>query len=185
MSLALKKEKIFTYKDYISWPDDERWELINGVAYDMTPAPSTRHQRVVINLSRIFENNLEGKSCTSFIAPTDVVLSEYDIVQPDLLIVCDKNKITNANIQGTPDLIIEILSPSTALKDKRDKKALYEKYGVKEYIIFDIIEKYVERFYIKEDGKYYGSDIFGSDETLNLFSLEGMKIPLSEIFEEE
>lgn len=185
MPLALKSDKKFTYKDYLEWPDDERWELIDGAAYCMTPAPSTRHQRIVLNFSRVLGNNLKNKPCEPFMAPTDVVLSEYDVVQPDVFVVCDRNKITEANIQGAPDLVVEVLSPSTALKDKREKKALYEKYKVKEYIIVDIIEKYIERFYLKEDGEYGGSDIFGYDETIALSSLKGMEIPLSEIFEEE
>lgn len=184
MPLVQRAEKKFTYRDYLQWPDDEKWELIDGVAYNMTPAPSLMHQNIVGNFFGILRNNLRNKPCTPFISPTDVVLSEYDVVQPDILVVCDKKKFTDANIQGTPDLVIEILSPSTALKDKREKKTLYEKHGVKEYIIIDALEKYVERFYLKEDGKYYGSDIFGCDDTLKLFSLEGMEIPLSEIFEE-
>ncbi len=181
----MKSEKKFTYKDYLRWPDDERWEIIDGVAYDMTPAPSLRHQIVAGNFYRILGNILKDKPCTPFIAPTDVVLSEEDVVQPDVLVVCDKKKFTKGNIQGTPDLIIEILSPYTSLKDKREKKACYEKYGVREYIIIDPIENYVERFCLGKDGIYSRSDIFGPKEVLPLSSLEGIEIPLSEVFEME
>ena len=118
-------------------------------------------------------------------APTDVVLSEYDVVQPDVFVVCDEKKITEANIQGAPDLIVEVLSPATALKDKREKKVLYEKYAVKEYIIVDPAAQYVERFLLQEGGLYEKSEIFGPKEVLPLVSLKEIEIPLWEIFEVE
>lgn len=185
MPVTLRTEKKVTYKDYLKLPDDERWELIDGAAYNMTPAPSLRHQKVVGNFYRILSNNLRNKPCVPFIAPADVVLSEYDVVQPDILVVCDKKKLTKTNVQGAPDLIVEVLSSSTALKDKREKKGCYEKYGVREYIIIDTIEDYVERFYLKDDGSYSKGEIFGPKEVLPLSSLEGIEISLSEVFEVE
>ncbi len=106
MFLAIKTDKKYTYKDYLKWPDDERWEIIDGVAYNMSPAPSIRHQIIVGNFYTLLNLKLKGKSCRVFIAPTDVVLSEYDVVQPDILVVCDKKKITKANISGAPDIAI-------------------------------------------------------------------------------
>lgn len=185
MPLALRPDKKYTYKDYLEWSDDERWELIEGVAYNMTPAPSLKHQTIVVNLSQILSNRLADNPCRVFVAPTDVVLSEYDVVQPDVIVVCDKKKLTEANIQGAPDLVVEVLSPATSLKDKREKKSCYEKYGVREYIIVDPIENYVERFYLEEGGSYSKGDVFGPQEILPLISLEGMDIPLTEVFEIE
>ena len=185
MALAQKTKKGFTYADYLTWPDDERWELIDGEAYNMTPAPTTRHQNIVYNVSFILKSKLLNKSCRPFVAPTDVVLSEYDVVQPDVFVVCDEKKITEANIQGAPDLIVEVLSPATALKDKREKKNLYEKYGVKEYIIVDPAAQYVERFLLEEGGLYGKGGIFGPKEVLPLVSLKEIEIPLWEIFEVE
>lgn len=182
--MALPLEKRYTFEDYLTWLDDERWELIDGIAYNMTPAPSFKHQRLAGNFYRILGNKLSGKPCIPGISPIDVVLSEYDVVQPDVLVVCDKRKITEANIQGAPDLIIEVLSPSTAIKDKREKKTLYERCGVREYILIDPTESYVERFALK-DGVYGVPEIFGSQEVLSLKSLEGMEIPLWEVFEVE
>ncbi|NOZ68284.1 MAG: Uma2 family endonuclease [Deferribacteres bacterium] len=182
MPLAKKSEGKYTYADYLSWPADERWEIIDGAAYDMTPAPSTSHQEIVLRFSHTLRNNLTDSPCRVFIAPTDVVLSEHDIVQPDVFVVCDIGKITEANIQGPPDLIIEVLSPATVIKDKREKKSLYEKYRVKEYIIVDPIELYVERFCLKQ-GKYTDFQVFGPQETLPLCFSEGMEIFLSEVFE--
>jgi len=183
MTIAKKAEK-YTYSDYLTWPDEERWEIIDGMAFNMTPAPSIKHQNVVINFASHLKQQLKGKPCRPFVAPIDVVLSEHDVVQPDIIVVCDEKKVTEANIQGAPDLVVEVLSPATALKDKREKRTLYEKSGVMEYTIIDPIELYVERFLLK--GKRYGeSEIFGPQEVLSLNSLEGMAIPMWEIFEVE
>ena len=184
MVVAKKRAGKYTYSDYLTWPDEERWEIIDGEVYNMTPAPGIKHQNLVINFASYLKLHLKGKPCSPFIAPTDVVLSEHDVVQPDILVVCDEKMITEANIQGAPDLAVEVLSPSTALKDKREKKALYERSGVREYIIIDPVELYVERFVLKN--KCYGeSEIFGPQERLSLKSLEEIAIPLWEIFEVE
>ncbi len=184
MPLVRKIDQKYTYTDYLSWPDEERWEIIDGAAYNMSPAPGVKHQNVVGIFYRIIGNKLSGKPCKPFIAPTDVVLSESDVVQPDIFVVCDKEKITEANIQGAPDLVVEVLSPATALKDKREKKGLYEKSGVKEYIIVDPLELYAERFLLKE-GRYEGSEVFGPKEVLPLHSLAAVEVPLWEVFEIE
>lgn len=184
MSLNKKSTKRYRYWDYVTWPDEERWELIDGVAYDMSPAPEIKHQDVVGRFYFQLMNKLSGGPCRPFMAPVDVVFSEYDVVQPDVFVVCDKNKITKANIQGSPDLIVEVLSPSTALKDRRTKKNLYEKYSVREYILIHPTELYVERFTLKA-ACYEGPGIYGSQEVLPLYSLEGINIPLWEVFEVE
>lgn len=184
MTVVKKRAEKYTYSDYLKWPDEERWEVIDGEAYHMTPAPGIKHQNVVINFSSYLKQQLKDKLCRPFVAPTDVVLSEYDVVQPDVLVVCDEKKITEANIQGTPDLVVEVLSPATALKDKREKRALYEKSGIREYIIIDPVELYVERFVLK--GKRYGEpEIFGPQEVLPLDILEGTTVSLWDIFEVE
>ncbi|MBN1842790.1 MAG: Uma2 family endonuclease [Deltaproteobacteria bacterium] len=114
MPLAKKTGKKFTYADYLTWPDDERWELIDGQAYCMTPAPSVTHQRIANNPNILLSTHPEKKAeCFVGIAPTDVVLSESDVVQPDIFVVCDKDKITEANIRGAPDLVIERTSLTT------------------------------------------------------------------------
>ncbi|MDO8141707.1 MAG: Uma2 family endonuclease [Candidatus Brocadiales bacterium] len=169
--LVKKTTKKYTLDDYLTWPDEERWEIIDGVAYNMTPAPSVKHQIVAGNFFSQLKQKLADKKCKPFIAPVDVILSEYDIVQPDVIVVCDKNKITEANIQCAPDLVVEILSPATALKDLREKKNLYEKFGVKEYIVIDPIEEYLERFLLDVDGTYSKGDVFGPLEVLPLKSL--------------
>jgi Uma2 family endonuclease len=186
MPLAKKIERKYSYQDYILWPDNERWEIIDGDAYNMSPAPGTRHQLILNNLNIILSKSEKMPvGCRVFIAPTDVVLSEHDMVQPDIFIVCDKTKITEKNIQGSPELVIEVLSPNTALKDKREKKSLYQEAGVQEYIIVDPIELYVERFSLSDNGEYAHSEIFGAQESLPLKLFAGVEIPLWEVFEVE
>ncbi len=185
MPLAEKIERRYTCQDYLAWPDEERWEIIGGEAYNMSPAPGTRHQRVTARLYSRFEKGFERSPCSVFIAPTDVVLSEHDVVQPDVLVVCDEKKITEKNIQGVPDLVVEVLSPNTAIKDKREKRLLYEKAGVREYLIIDPTEQYVERYLLDEKGSYGLPDIFGPKEVMKLKAFEEIEIPLWEVFETE
>jgi Uma2 family endonuclease len=99
-SPALKLEQKWTYAEYATWDDGKRWEIIDGEVYSMSPAPSLKHQRISRKISALFENFFKGKSCEPFEAPTDVVLDEYNVVQPDLLVVCDRSKLTAANVQG-------------------------------------------------------------------------------------
>lgn len=183
MSLERKDRQRFSYADYLTWPDQERWELIDGRAYNMTPAPSFRHQRVVGNLYFLLRSALEGSPCVAGIAPTDIVLSDYDVVQPDVFVVCDERKLTEQNIKGAPDLVIEVTSPATALKDRREKKNLYQQYAVKEYVVIEPEAQYAERFLLEENGLYGKSEILGPQETLTLASLQGIKINLSEALE--
>jgi Uma2 family endonuclease len=183
-STAQKRHAKLTYADYKTWPDNERWEIINGEAYAMTPAPSLNHQKILGNLHLKVAGFFLGKACSAFIAPTDVVLDETNVVQPDLLVVCDKNKMTGANIQGAPDLVVEVLSPSTSLKDKREKKALYERFGVREYLLVSPEDALVERYSLV-DGKYTISDILNWDEKLRLSAFPELEINLWEIFDKE
>jgi len=177
-----KQNPLYTWADYHTWPDDERWEIIAGVAYAMAPAPSTKHQSVGARLYSRLERGLEGKSCKPFIAPTDVKLSDLDVVQPDILVVCDPARITPTHIAGAPEVVIEILSPATAVKDLRQKKALYERAGVREYLVIDPLEQYAIRFLLGPDGFDQGT-VFAADELLVIATLETLEIPLWEIFE--
>ena len=185
MALVPKIEKKYSYTDYVTWPDDERWEIIDGKAYDMSPAPTTKHQKISGNIYyalRLGFTRNEIK-CSIFNAPTDVVFDEYNIVQPDIFVVCDKTKITEQNIQGAPDLIIEVLSPSTSSKDRRDKKILYERFGVKEYMLVYPEYENVERYVLK-DGEYGKPEIFNWDEIQSFHPFD-IEINLWEIFELE
>jgi Uma2 family endonuclease len=183
-STVKKGNTRFTYADYQTWPDDERWEIIAGVAYAMTPAPSIRHQNVSGNIFTMFKDFFRGNPCKPFYAPVDVVFDEENVVQPDLLVVCDKSKITEANIRGVPDLVVEILSPSTSLKDKREKKDLYERFGVREYLLIYPEDAFVERYSL--EGEKFGlPDILNWDEKLRLSAFPEVELNLWEVFEKD
>ncbi|GJL49045.1 MAG: hypothetical protein NPIRA01_02720 [Nitrospirales bacterium] len=129
-----------TYEDYLGFPDyGKRHELIGG-EHHVTPAPITKHQRIASNLQGyIFQHSQHTKQGRIFSAPTDVVLTDTDVVQPDILFIRSERLsiITRQNIQGAPDLVIEILSETTRQRNERLKRTLYEQHGVNEYWIAD------------------------------------------------
>ncbi len=142
---ALAPDERYTYRHYRSWPDSERWELIEGHAWAMSPAPNARHQAIAWRFSGMLYEHLKGRPCRAFAAPFDVLLPEADesddeadtVVQPDLVVYCDTTRLTEAGARGAPDLVVEILSPSTSKKDQHEKFDLYERHGVREYWIID------------------------------------------------
>jgi Uma2 family endonuclease len=156
---ALKEGDTYTLDDWKSWPEGERWELIGGVAYNMSPAPRVPHQNILANLAHALYDFLEDASCESFIAPVDVFLpdaikdSAETVVQPDVMVVCDQEKVQDDGIHGAPDFIAEILSPATAYKDLNEKKTLYELAGVREYWLVSPVTRSVFK-YILKDGRY-------------------------------
>ena len=178
----------YTYADYLTWDDIERWELIDGIPYNMTPAPSPDHQRILLGLSRKIADYLDGGKCEAFIAPFDVRLFPHEnknddnVVQPDLTIICDPSKITEKGYEGVPNLIIEILSPSTAKKDRGQKKRLYERAGVKEYWIVDPSNQTVEVFTQSDQGKYKEADLYGKEDEIKDGLVIGLTMDLNTIF---
>ena len=181
---AEKASQLFSWNEYKEWPENERWQIIDGQAYCMAAAPNIRHQKITGNLYVSICEKLKGKPCTTFIAPTDVVFDDYNIVQPDVLVVCNKSRITDANIQGAPDLVIEVISPSNSFMDKKQKLELYERFGVPEYLLVDPVGDLVERYRLVE-GKYGRADIFPWHEELPLVSLPGLVISLWDVFERD
>jgi Uma2 family endonuclease len=177
----LTRDARYTWADYQSWPEDERWELIGGVAYGMAAAPSIRHQDVVLDLVSRLKQQLRGTGCRPFVVPTAVRLSDRDVVEPDILVVCDPAKITASHIEGPPDLIVEVLSPGTSAKDLRPKKALYERAGVREYLVVDPLEHYAIRFLLGADG-YDKGTVFAWDEVLTFATLADVEVPLWGLF---
>jgi len=171
-----KAEKSFTYSDYATWADDNRYEVIAGVAYSMAPAPSERHQWASIALSSEFFTYLKDKECRVYSAPFDVAFPEEgetfdtstNVVQPDIVIICDKDKIIQRGCCGAPDLVVEILSPSTAPKDLKDKRKLYQRFGVKEYWIVDPIHKTIQVYKLDEQGKYSFPETYAGDDKIKV-----------------
>jgi Uma2 family endonuclease len=186
MTLPGKKNQHYTYADYLTWDDDERWELIDGVPYAMAGA-STAHQRILTELTRQFANFLKGKPCEAFAAPFDVRLNadtnDDTVVQPDLLVICDKSKLDDRGCKGAPDLVIEVLSPSTASHDRFLKFNKYQRAGVREYWIVDPDSRTVQA-HVLENGRYFTTVYFEAD-TAPVHILDGCTISLPDVFEAE
>ena len=149
-----RDEKHYTYADYCTWDDGERWELIDGVAYAMA-SPSQAHQSVLGEIHRQLANFLIGHPCKVFLSPFDVRLDadkeDDTVVQPDLLVVCDKTKLDGKSCKGAPDLVIEIVSPSSSRHDRLLKFNKYLESGVKEYWIVEPHDKIVTVFSFQEN----------------------------------
>ncbi len=191
MNTALKLKEKFTYANYCTWPDDERWELIDGEPYDMSPAPVPRHQRALGKLFYQLESFLATKPCKVYPAPFDVRFSNADddkvdtVVQPDISVICDKNKIDERGCVGAPDLIVEILSASTAGRDEGEKFRLYQKHAVREYWIVNIWDKTVKSYSFDDKlGKYSFPVVKNRLENLYSTVLEGLEVKLEEVFDE-
>jgi Uma2 family endonuclease len=157
MNLPQLKHPGYSFEDWKTW--EGRWELLNGVAYDMTPAPNPTHQRISRQLVVAIDRALEearrkagSGECEVFSAPLDVFLGQ-DILQPDL-VVCDPAKVTNWGIEGPPDLVVEILSPSTASRDVTRKRWAYEAAGVPEHLIVDPENQVGLLFRLDAAGRY-------------------------------
>ena len=179
------KDKRFTYSDYESWDDGNRYELIDGIAYMMS-APSTAHQSILIELSRQLANFLKGKKCRVFVAAYDVCLNglgdeDDTVVQPDILVVCDESKIDKKRCNGAPDMTIEILSPSTTKRDLLTKLVKYQNAGVREYWIVDPDTEIVN-VHILENG-HYTITSYKNHEAIAVAVLDGCVITLSDVFE--
>ena len=176
----------YTYADYYAWDDGKRWELIDGIPYAMT-SPSTAHQRTSRGLFRELDAFLRGKPCELFAAPYDVRLNAADaddtVVQPDLIVVCDRAKIDARGCKGVPDLVIEILSPSTARHDRIVKLRLYRQAGVREYWMLDPASKELQ-VCVLHNGQYITSSYGGAD-SVPVSVLPGCSISLPEVFAED
>lgn len=166
MGLATRDLELHTYADYQTWPDDCRYELIDGIAYAMAPAPSRKHQITLGEIFRQIANTLDGTPCRPYIAPFDVRLTQADqadnridtVVQPDISVICDRNRVDEKGGKGAPDWIIEVLSPTTASHDQIIKRALYERVGVREYWLVHPTDRIVT-IYRLIDGAYGKPDI--------------------------
>ncbi len=155
-------DKVYSYADYLLWKFEERVELLRGKIFEMSPAPSIRHQKISMKLTGKFLNLLKNCSCELFSAPFDVRLVRtdkkneevYTVVQPDLCVVCDLEKLADGqSCNGAPDLIIEILSPGNSKKEMKNKYELYEEAGVKEYWVVNPLDENL-LIYVLKDGVY-------------------------------
>jgi Uma2 family endonuclease len=179
----------YTYGDYKLWPDEERWEIIDGEAYDMSPAPGLTHQKISGEIYRQIANFLEGKPCRVFAAPFDVFLPEpgesedgtSTVVQPDISIICDDSKLSEKGCTGPPEVIIEIVSPWGASRDQIKKRRLYEKKGVGEYWIVHPSDRIVWK-YVLSKGSYGKPDIFDNTGKPSFEIFPEFKLDLLKVF---
>jgi Uma2 family endonuclease len=192
MGLALRDQQRHTYREYCTWPEDVRYELIDGQAYAMSPGPSRRHQEIGFEVARQVADALEGTGCRVYVAPFDVRLprsNEVDddidtVVQPDLMVVCDRAKLDDRGCRGAPDWVIEVLSPSSAGHDQILKRAVYERHGVKEYWLIHPVDQVVT-VYRLVDGAYGKPDIYELRETLACGILPEVVIDWARVLREE
>jgi Uma2 family endonuclease len=185
--------KIYSYSDYLQWQLAETVELIRGIIFPMA-APGTKHQQISMRLSSVLYNWFKHQTCQVFAAPYEVRLLDaskqsnpgkniYTVVQPDLCIVCDASKIEEKGCIGSPDLIVEILSPGNSKKEMSDKKKLYEENEIPEYWIFMPEHETVIRFDLDATRSGYGRpEIFSSHQILESIHFPNLKIDLKEIF---
>ncbi|WP_407307256.1 Uma2 family endonuclease [Desulfosporosinus sp. SB140] len=189
MPIPESKEK-YTYADYLTWPEEERWEIIDGVPY-MQAAPSTVHQEILMEISRQIANHLKDKSCKVYPAPFCVRLTKGDeisnedikkVVEPDITIVCDKSKVDEKGCNGAPDMIVEIISPSSIKTDRIIKFNMYEKVGVKEYWIVEPEVKIVSVFVLQENGRYGRQEVYSEEDQITLNIIPDLTINLKLVF---
>lgn len=172
----------YNYQDYLQLPEDKRYEIIDGDLF-MVPSPGESHQRILANIFNTLSNYVrQNKLGIVYFAPFDVLFSEEDIVQPDIIFISNENKriITKDNIKGAPDLIVEVLSPSTFKRDIGIKKKLYARHRVREYWTVDPEHETVEVFLLKDkefDGKRYRVKDY-----ISLTVIKGLHIEVKEIF---
>ena len=183
MVVSSKPTVKLTYEDYRKTPEDERYELIDGELI-MAAAPNMAHQRTQRKLGWRMASTVETEDLGEvFFAPCDVVLSEHTTLQPDLIFVSKENEsvLTDANIQGAPDLVVEIISPSSTGRDWTIKRDLYAKYGVKEYWLIDPINRTLWVMRLR-DGYLELTGTYREGDTVTASTIKGFTVSLSDIF---
>ncbi len=188
MAGSAKRKKQYSYADYLTWENDQRCEIIDGDVFAMN-SPGSSHQRIVREISTQLAVFFAGKECEVFYAPLDVIFcsdartdSEIrTVVQPDIMVVCDRAKIEERGIIGPPDLIVEVSSPSTASHDNIRKRALYEREGVDEFWIVSPGDRLV-RVYKRSAGRFNVEEVFDDEAVITVERFPGLSIDLKKVF---
>ena len=184
------KQDRFTFSDVLTWDENERIEIIHGEAFMMAP-PSRIHQEISGEIFRQLANYLEGKQCKVYSAPFGVRLFERDedspgdvdtVVEPDISVVCNRSKLDDHGCKGAPDMLIEILSPSTLRHDQLVKLNLYQQAGVREYWIVDPMSKSVQVFLLDSEGFLRIHEVYGRTDVAKVNVLDGCFLELSKVF---
>ena len=178
--------KTYTYKDYTLYDENERIEIIDGTIYNMIPAPSRIHQKLIMDLSAEIRNYIKANngSCEVYPAPFDVILKNDDeiiedcknIIQPDISVICDKNKLTDKGCTGSPDMIVEVVSPYNPNNDFIRKLNLYDKYKVKEYWIVNPMKKNILIYKLDEKERYGMPDIYTFEDKVPVGIYDDLEI---------
>lgn len=184
----------YTYADYLQWTFEDRLEIIKGKIFKMSPAPARRHQDISFKMGVKLYNYLQNNSCKVYMAPFDVRLTPlkrnakpdqvYTVVQPDISVICDLEKLDDQGCNGAPDLIIEILSPGNSKKEMKDKFEVYQENGVKEYWLVNSTEEAIFVYVLNEAGVFIGLKPLIDEEILTSSVLPGFEMLVGEIFAE-
>jgi Uma2 family endonuclease len=194
MELTLDMNRRYTFADYLTWWDDKRRELFDGCVHLMSPAPALSHATVVGNVYTDLKNYIRNRkgACKVFTAPFDVRLPGngekednriYTVVQPDICLVCNPEKLDERGCIGAPDMIVEVLSPATLKYDMNDKYRIYEAAGVKEYWTIAPKDKSVIVFLLQENGEYAEGIMYSEKSNIPVQSLPGLEIKADELFQ--
>jgi len=185
--------KVYTYADYLGFPEDARVELIDGVIYDMSPAPSRKHQKIVVELTTVINNYLKvsKKPCEIYTAPFDVVLTKEgqdekqatNVVQPDISIICDKRKLTDKGCVGVPEMIIEVVSESNFSHDYIRKLNLYTQFKVKEYWIVNPKNQTILVYRLIDNEDYLPPEAYTFSDKVKVGIFEDLIIDFAQIKE--
>jgi len=171
----------YSYADYATWPEGDRWEIVDGRPYAMTPSPSAEHQLVVTDLAGELRSHFKGRRCRVVVAPMDLKLSEEDVVQPDIMVFRHPEQNKGSHIEGPPAMVVEVLSPSSGAHDRVRKLHLYARCGVSEYWIVSPEDQLVELLVLK-DGEYTVARACGRDDILTSPRFPDVYIELSAVF---
>lgn len=184
--MLINSIKTYTYKDYLTYDENERIEIIEGGIYNMSPAPSRIHQEIIMEISAEIRNYIKSNKgpCKVYPAPFDVILKNDDeevedsqnIVQPDISVICDKNKLTDKGCTGSPDMILEIVSPSNASNDYVRKLYLYEKYKVKEYWIISPMKRNIHVYSLNDNDQYDEPKVYSFQDKVKVNIYDNLEI---------
>lgn len=180
---AYPAEKLpYSWQEYQKLPEGERWEIIDGEAYSMSPTPSTRHQRILLDLACQLKPQFSGRPSELIIAPLDVKFDDLNCTEPDLMIVCDPKQIRKNHIEGAPAVVVEIVSEYGSVRDRVKKMKLYARFGVKEYWIVTQWQPMIEVFHL--DGETYRvAGSFGKEDAFRSPGFPDLKLDLAALFD--
>lgn len=188
----LDPDGVYNYADYLNWKFKERVELIRGRLFPMSPAPNVAHQRILGNLYVPMWHFFQAHTCQVFMAPFDVRLplnkeekQSTTVVQPDICVVCDPQKIDQQGCNGAPDLVVEILSPGNSKREMREKFQIYEEAGVREYWLVYPLDEEVRVYVLNELGKFVGLAPVIVDDVMQSTIFPGLQIDLKQVFEQK